>query len=120
VGYNEGILVMTNNIHSKCTCTALCRDKLSDHRVCDFSYLTTVFASESDLTDYQKFVFCKYFCEPGFRHGWLLSFRRAIISDEEYHALETLAERKFIELRDEGNGFISVGRPVGAELYREE
>ena len=105
------------NNHSRCTCTALCRDKIEDGRVCDFSYLTAVFAS--DLTDHQKFVFCKYLSEPGFRHGWLLNFRRTIISDEEYHALEMLAERKFIELRNEGNGFISVGRPVWAELYRE-
>jgi len=103
------------NIHSKCTCTALCHNKIADGRVCDFSYLTAVFAS--DLTDHQKFIFCKYFCEPGFRHGWLLNFRRAIISDEEHNALKTLAERKFIEVRDEGNGFISVVRPVWADLY---
>ena len=106
------------NNHSKCTCSALCRkDKTTDGRVCDFSYLTAVFAS--DLIDHQKFIFCKYISESGFRHGWLLNFRRAIISDEEYHALETLAERKFIELRNEENGFISVGRPVWPELYRE-
>jgi len=108
---------MTNNNHSKCRCTALCRNKIADARVCDFSYLTAVFAS--DLSDHQKFIFCKYLSEPSFRHGWLLNFRRTIISDEEYHALETLAEREFIELRNEGNGFISVVRPVWAELYRE-
>ena len=110
---------MTNNINSKCICTALYpKDKISDNRVCDFSYLESVFAS--DLTDYEKFIFCKHFSEPSFRHGWLLSFRKAIISDEEYRALETLAERKFIELRDEGNGFIAIGRPIWPELYREE
>jgi hypothetical protein len=74
----------------------------------------------SDLTDYEKFIFCKHFSEPSFRHGWLLSFRRAIISDEEYHALETLAEKHFIELRDEGNGFIAIGRPIWPELYHKE
>ncbi|MCL2118699.1 MAG: hypothetical protein FWH27_09775 [Planctomycetaceae bacterium] len=107
---------MTNN-NSKCLCTALCR-KVNDGRVCDFSYLESVFAS--DLSDYEKFIFCKHFSEPSFRHGWLLSFRRTIISDEEYHALETLAERKYIELRDEGNGFIAIGRPIWPELYHEE
>ena len=94
------------------------RDKIADGRICDFSYLTAAFAS--NLTDHQKFVFCKYLSEPGFRHGWLLNFRRTIISDDEYQALETLAERKFIELRNEENGFISVVRPVWPELYREE
>jgi len=109
---------MTNNHHSKCVCTALYpKDKISDSRVCDFSYLATVFAS--DLSDHQKFVFCKHFSEPWFRHGWLISFRQAIISDEEYHALRTLAEKNFIELRDEGNGFIAIGRPIWPELYRE-
>ena len=108
---------MTNN--HKCICTAICpKEKSADSRVCDFSYLESVFASE--LTDYEKFIFCKYFSEPSFRHGWLLSFRRAIISDEEYRALETLAEKHFIELRDETNGFIAIGRPIWPELYREE
>ena len=108
---------MTNN-NSKCLCTAIgLKDKMADNRVCDFSYLESVFAS--DLPDYEKFIFCKHFSEPSFRHGWLLSFRRAIISDEEYHALETLAERKYIELRDEGNGFIAIGRPIWPELYND-
>jgi len=109
---------MTNNNSSKCGCTAFYpKEKISDSRVCDFSYLTAVFAS--DLSDHQKFVFCKHFSEPWFRHGWLISFRRTIISDEEYYALETLAERKFIELRDEGNGFIAIGRPIWPEWYRK-
>ena len=110
---------MSNNRNSKCLCTALYpKDKISDSRVCDFSYLESVFAS--DLSDHEKFVFCKHFCEPSFRHGWLLSFRRAIISDEVYQALETLAAKKYIELRDEGKGFIAIGRPVWSELYCEE
>ena len=109
---------MTNN-NSQCLCTALYpKDKISDSRVCDFSYLESVFAS--NLSDHDKLIFCKHFSEPSFRHGWLLSFRRAIISDEEYHALETLAERKYIELRDEGNGFIAIGRPIWPELYSEK
>jgi len=142
---------MTNNM--KCICTAICpKDKSADNRVCDFSYLESVFAS--DLSDYEKFIFCKHysepsfrhgwlisfrktiisdeeyhalqtlaerhFIEPSFRHGWLISFRKTIISDEEYHALQTLAERHFIELRDDGNGFIAIGRPIWPELYCED
>ena len=108
---------MTNNM--KCICTAICpKDKSADNRVCDFSYLESVFAS--DLSDYEKFIFCKHYSEPSFRHGWLISFRKTIISDEEYHALQTLAERHFIELRDDGNGFIAIGRPIWPELYCED